>query len=152
MKGTNTMSRLISNTRVVEDSGTQDVYEPGVLDALLSTLGELHTGVRSLNGAFSRGTSPREIINGQSVRVSNVAGRLAGFSFRETAGDAAVIRLRDGFDTSGGLIATTSLAANESVRDWFMPDGISFGSGLYVEILSGTIEGVVHLADWPDTR
>lgn len=81
-----------------------------------------------------------------SQTVSNSPGTLAGYSLRETSGTtSAVVRLRDGIDTGGQLLATISLAPAESARDWFMPQGIGFANGLYVEVVTGPVEGVCWL-------
>lgn len=84
---------------------------------------------------------------GAGVRVMSSAGRIAGFSVRETTGAApALVKLHDGFDLNGDLVMTISLAAGESARDWFWPGGISCTYGLFVEVASGTIEGVAYLS------
>ena len=66
---------------------------------------------------------------------------LSGFSIRETAGAAAVVRLR--VETvSGTILETLSLTANASL-------GVVYGrgnakrsqDGVYVQVVSGTIEG-----------
>lgn len=74
-------------------------------------------------------------------------GALAGFSFRETAGNTAILRLRDGNSTSGDIIVTLSLAASESARDWFTLPGITYKYGIYIEVLAGAIEGALYLAE-----
>ncbi len=75
-----------------------------------------------------------------ATNVALVAGaqRLLGFSARETAGTAAVFRLRDG--SAGTIVSTVSLAASESVRDWFGPQGVACGTSVYLERVSGTTE------------
>ena len=66
---------------------------------------------------------------------------LSGFSLRETAGAAAVVRLR--IATVGGtILETLALTADASL-------GVVYGrgnskrssDGVYVEVVSGTIEG-----------
>lgn len=74
-------------------------------------------------------------------------GALAGFSFRETAGATAVLRLRDGNSTSGDIISVASFAANESIRDWFALPGITYKYGVYIEVVSGAIEGALYLVE-----
>jgi class 3 adenylate cyclase len=68
-----------------------------------------------------------------------------GFSVREAAGTpaAAAMRLRAGTAT-GTILATVTLSAGESVRDWFGPSGIQAAGGVYLELLSGTITGGVQ--------
>lgn len=70
--------------------------------------------------------------------------RFAGLALRETAGAPAVVRIRDGVDTQGGIVWPVSLAAGESIRDYLPVDSaIKLNNGLYVEIVSGTVEGTV---------
>lgn len=68
-----------------------------------------------------------------------------GWSIRETTGSAtAAFRLRDG-DVNGEVIANANLAANESIRDLFAPNGVRVNTGrIYLQVLSGSIEGVVY--------
>jgi hypothetical protein len=126
----------------------------GAVVNLNDTMGQLHVGLKTLRGVQLLGAEPRALaLNSAgyaaSQGISRSAGRLAGFSFREVTGAAAVIRLRDGADrdlaANGDLLVTVSLIGNESDRDWFMPGGISFGYGVYVEIVSGTVEGTIYL-------
>jgi hypothetical protein len=68
-------------------------------------------------------------------------GLLAGWAFRETSGTAgAVIRLRSGLDVNQPVILAIALAANESTRD-FPGLPVELPKGLYLELVSGTIEG-----------
>lgn len=73
--------------------------------------------------------------------------RLAGFSIRETAAAAAVIRLR-AFSATGQILATLSFTANESAMivldKW---DQIPAPGGTYVQAVSGTVEGVLYYRD-----
>lgn len=66
-----------------------------------------------------------------------------GFSLRETAGAAAVVRVRDSGVVGGNILDTISLAANESAREFYAPGGKNCRGGLYVEIVSGTVEGAI---------
>lgn len=71
-------------------------------------------------------------------------GVLRGYSFRETSGTAAaVLRVRAGFNATANLIASVSLVAGESVRDYFGESGLRADTGLYVEVVSGVVEGSV---------
>ena len=118
----------------------------GAVADLNDAMQQLQVGLKTTNAIARLGAEPRQVYNGTSQRISNSVGRLAGFSLRETSGtDVAVVRLRDGIDANGDLLATISLAAAESVRDWFLPGGIAFGAGCYVEIVSGEVEGVIYL-------
>lgn len=108
---------------------------------------QLRQGLRTVSAVRQLGATPRQITNGTSRRISSSIGRLAGYALRETSGAAgATVRLHDGGDANGDLLVPITLAANESLRDWFMPMGISFGeAGLFIEI-SGAIEGTVFIA------
>lgn len=120
---------------------------PGT-DELFSALGDqlaqLRGVIHTANAVRLRGTA-RAFPFTASQRIAMSAGRLHGFSLRETTGAAsAIVRLHDGFDANGDLIATVSLIAAESVRDWF-EGGLAFGAGLYAEIVSGAVEGAIYL-------
>lgn len=143
------MKMNTTQARRTAGSGSQDTYEPGLVEVLISQLGKIQDGLRTLNGAQALGAIPRQITNGQSNPISTSPGRIAGWSVRETAAATALIRLRDGTSATGDPIATIALTANQSVRDWFMPTGISFSNGLYVEVVFGAIEGVVYLGPLP---
>lgn len=79
----------------------------------------------------------------QVVRATH--GTYCGFSIRETAGAAAVVRIYDHASAaSGNLLDTIRLAANESARECY-PRGIRADNGVYVDIVSGTVEGSVRL-------
>jgi hypothetical protein len=69
-----------------------------------------------------------------------------GFSFRETAGSTATIRVYDALTATGTLLDSIQLAANESAREFYGPDGIKCSTGVYVDIVSGTVEGSVRVA------
>lgn len=67
-----------------------------------------------------------------------------GMSVRETSGTTpAVFRLKDGTTNSGGLFDTVSLAAGESLREWYAPIGKNVTTGIYYELVSGAVEGVI---------
>lgn len=76
--------------------------------------------------------------------VAAGATKLWGVTLRETAGAAAVVRLRNGV-VGGTILATVSLTAGESVREvWAKPVPVGSATGVYVELVSGTIpEGTV---------
>lgn len=77
--------------------------------------------------------------------VSPGDGLIAGFNLHETTGtDRAYVRIHDGRDTSAPIMLHISLAPGESTRDWYFPGGLKFKMGLYVEVVTGAIEGVVY--------
>jgi hypothetical protein len=81
-------------------------------------------------------------------QITSTAGRLMGFTVAETTGTAgATVRLYSGTDNTGTRLSTIALAANESVRDWFGPGGITVGaSGVFVERVSGNTTVTVYQA------
>jgi hypothetical protein len=69
-------------------------------------------------------------------------GTIAGFAFRELTGaDTATVTFHDGIDANATVIFELNLAANESSRDWYGSDGISYRYGLYVNISAGSAIG-----------
>lgn len=65
-----------------------------------------------------------------------------GFSLRETAGTTATLRVYDNASAaSGTLLDTIQLSANESAREYYGPEGIGAVNGIYVDVVSGTVEG-----------
>lgn len=133
------------------DTGPE-YYLPGLLSAVndLGTIvAQLRGEISTLNGVQQLGANPRPIVNSQSMRLSTSAGRLAGYSIRESAAApaAALVRIRDGFDATGDLLVTIPLLAGAGAHEWLLPGGISFGYGLFVEVAAGTVEGLVYLAN-----
>lgn len=82
------------------------------------------------------GAKPSASTSG-NVQAKGDLGRLFGFSARESAGATAVFKLFDGTDATGTLLADVTLAANESVRDWFGDRGIAVATGIYLQRTSG---------------
>jgi hypothetical protein len=83
-----------------------------------------------------------------NAQATSAAGRLLGFTIAETGGSAgATVRLYSGTDNTGVRLATVTLDINESVREWFGPQGIAVGaSGVFVERVSGTSSVTVYQA------
>lgn len=84
-------------------------------------------------------------ISGSSQALETSEVTYYGFTFRETAGATAVVRIRSGGVITGDILETVSLAASESTSDLLAPQGLRCPGGLYVEIVSGTVEGAVRL-------
>jgi len=81
-----------------------------------------------------------------SGQLDNRSGRVTWWGFRETSGVAgAAFRLWDGSSNNGRLLAPFALNTGESVREWPGPHSLDFETGLYLEVLSGTFEGVVQV-------
>jgi len=83
-------------------------------------------------------TRYRAVSNGINVTGKNY---LLGFAVRDT-GNGSVFRLRDGMDVTAPIVIPVTLAAGESRSDYLpFNGGIRFRNGIYVEIVSGSIEG-----------
>jgi hypothetical protein len=83
-----------------------------------------------------------------SALLYSGAGKVVGWAFRETTGTTtAVIRLWDGTANTGRLIAPIALGAGQSTRDSTPIGGILTLQGVYFELVSGTVEGSVWIAD-----
>jgi len=76
-------------------------------------------------------------------------GTLAGWSVRETAGQALTIDIFDSLDGSNMLyLATIQLAANAADKFYMMPMGIDFTQGIYLKLTgTGVAVGALWLAD-----
>ena len=86
-------------------------------------------------------------VNGSAVVVFGKA-RFAGINLADTSGAGAYVRIRDGVDTQGSVVVPVRLAPNESARD-YLPTGspVVLNNGLYVEVVSGTVEGTVLIVE-----
>lgn len=82
-------------------------------------------------------------IGGGSGVLLTAPGLLAGWNFVETAGASAKIRIRSGMDNNQPVVLVVTLGANESTRD-FPPLPIEYKAGLYLELVSGAIEGAIY--------
>lgn len=76
--------------------------------------------------------------NTTDVAATGAAGTLFGYSIKEDASAAANIIIRDGTSNSGTPVAYINLASNESVRDWFGPQGIKITTGIWIDRVAGT--------------
>lgn len=80
-------------------------------------------------------------ITGSSGVFRDKPGQLGGYSLRETAGATAVVRIYDNNSAASGVIlATIGLAANASL-DKEYKWGKRALNGLYVQVVSGAVEG-----------
>jgi hypothetical protein len=79
----------------------------------------------------------------EAVRVG--ASVYRGFSVRETAGAVAVLRIHDGTSAAGTLLDTIALAANASASAWYGDGGIWASNGVFVDVVSGAVEGSVRI-------
>lgn len=95
-----------------------------------------------------RGVEPRPAVtaSGASARVATSPTRLMGFMLCESTGAApAKVRLWDGADTSGELVGAVSLVAGGNAREFFGPQGVGLSQGLFVEVVTGAVEGTMLL-------
>ncbi len=84
-------------------------------------------------------------LTGSDQVVRTTHGTYSGFSIRETAGATAVVRVYDNASAaSGTLLDSISLAANESAREYYLA-GIAVANGIYVDVVSGAIEGSIRI-------
>lgn len=102
---------------------------------------------QSLGGVALRAARPVAIGSApnSSGRPLSSPGRIVGWSIRETAGAAAAVRLWDGREAGGQLLATVALAASDSHTVMPTGGGISVSDALFVEVVTGAVEGVVYL-------
>ncbi len=71
-----------------------------------------------------------------------------GYSIRETAGAAAVVRIWDNASAaSGTLLATVGFpAASASQTKYFGAEGVRAENGIFLETVSGAVEGAIYVA------
>lgn len=85
-------------------------------------------------------------INGSDQQLlANWSGAYRGFSLEETGAAAAKLRIYDGTSTAGILLESVGLGALETARE-FYPDGVVVKTGIYIDIVSGTIAGHIRLS------
>lgn len=77
--------------------------------------------------------------------VGSVSGTFyCGYTLRETAAAAAVVRIRD-TDSSGVILEEISFAANENVTDYYGMAPLWSNGKLFIELVSGTLpEGSIR--------
>lgn len=100
----------------------------------------------TVGGTLLRGARVVQVgdTDGATARPAIGAGSLVGYSIAGGAAGATVY-LRDGVDADGALVATFTLAADESTSAWFGPGGLNLSRGLFVDVAAGSIEGAVYL-------
>lgn len=83
-------------------------------------------------------------ISGSSQVLINSACTYRGFSLKETAGASAAVTLWDNASAaSGPILEVITLAANESARELY-ESGMPAFHGVYVQIVSGSVAGIVR--------
>ena len=82
-----------------------------------------------------------------AASVSLTTGRnvIKGITLREAAGSpaAAKANIRDG--NGGPILFAYNFLASESGRDWFSPEGIRVNTGIYLQVVAGTVEGAIYV-------
>lgn len=98
---------------------------------------------KTVNGLRVTGARPQALQ--ANAIASTGAGRLVGWSIRETAGAAAVITIYAARDASDplALVATIPLVANGGDTKLPAVPGVSFGDGLYVAV-TGAVAGALY--------
>jgi hypothetical protein len=81
-------------------------------------------------------------LTGSDQSVSAVPCTYHGILLCETGGAVAHVRVYDNTTNSGTLLDSVKLASGESVGTWY-ERGKRAGTGVYVDIVSGTVEGSV---------
>jgi len=134
-----TRSHSHGQTERRETDGTVE-YLPGILDVLTkhSNLFEQLVDL-SRNGVLQRGTTPL-IIPPSGGKITSSAGRFYGYSLRDNNNvGGTVVRLRDGVETGQGDVLASFALAQGADRNMVWDKGISYASGIFVEIVSGSL-------------
>jgi len=100
------------------------------------------------SGVTQSGTITASGVAVTAGTVPNVASSTAvkqaltyfGYSFRATA--AAVVRIRQK-DATGPILSDLAIPINDMREKWYGPQGRQCKDDIYVEVVSGTVEGVV---------
>lgn len=88
---------------------------------------------------------PTPLASGQ---LDFASGRVTWWGFRETTGTAsAVFRLWDSSTNAGKLLVPFTLSPNESTRDVPGWHGLVYETGLFFELVSGTVEGALEVVN-----
>lgn len=89
---------------------------------------------------------PGLAVNASGIIINAGVHAVLGWAVCETSGTAnAQCRIHDGNSANGEVFARINLLPNESVRDWYIPRGIRCFTGrLFLEMISGSVEGVVY--------
>lgn len=80
--------------------------------------------------------------------LGNGGCRVVAIAARETSGvNVASFDLVDGHDGNGQRAVPYQLNASETVRDYFGEDGLYFGSGVWLQVNTGTLWVTVWVVD-----
>jgi|SRR5215472_18391170 len=87
------------------------------------------------------GVDKRAVGSAASGEIFQRSGFLMGYSARETTGSAAATaRLIDGGDSGGTALAYPAAPSGLGDHEWFGPQGLPITAGLYLSVLSGTMD------------
>lgn len=85
-------------------------------------------------------------VRAASVLVSGYGCDLHGWAIAESTGAAvAKVRIRDGRDVGGAVVAPITLVASGSSAVWFGENGVACESGVFLEVVAGSVEAVLYL-------
>jgi len=92
------------------------------------------------------GTPARAIaLSGADQAVYTGGAIYRGIVLRETAAAPAQVRVYDGTSAAGILLDDVALAASASASTWYGDGGIWASTGIFVDIVTGTVEGSLRL-------
>lgn len=135
-------------TETVHDREARQVREAAEI-AAVRWLTQLQTDLaETVGGVLLRGARVVQIgaSVGGTARPTTAANALVGYGIRNLSDvDPATVLLRDGGDNAGDLVMPLVLAPAESARDWFGPGGLGLSQGLFVDVVSGAVDGAVYL-------
>lgn len=81
-----------------------------------------------------------------SVAVFGFGAQLHGWCIAESTGAAgARVRLRDGRGVEGAVLAPVSVPANGTSALWLGEDGVAAETGLYLEVMAGSVEVTLYV-------
>jgi len=81
-------------------------------------------------------------LTGSDQQVATGGAWYCGYTVRETAGAAAIVRVYDGTSASGRFLGQVTLAANGEC-EIVHPRGVRAAGGVFVDIVSGAVAGSV---------
>lgn len=96
-----------------------------------------------INAAALVSVNTGNTANVDAVIAAAAGLRLVGFAARESAvtAAAATFIIVHGATAAGGTsVVPVELAANESAREWFGPEGINCANGISISIVAGTVD------------
>jgi len=80
-----------------------------------------------------------------TLAISTRRARYHGYALRDSGGAGAVVRIWDSPSAaSGTILDTINLAAGESAAP-FYEKGIEAQTGIFVQVVSGTVEGSIRI-------